>query len=133
MKRRRVQHDQSIEIAATEYRDCILFGDPDRSDQLLNEIRPHCERLMNSYGIQWDSVLEQFMHATLLAFSRFDGESFLSFFLHQALRNFNIPDRPLNVDSADYQGTGLCSFQRTWTSQPERKIMEKMDSGREKS
>ena len=132
MKRRRVQHDQSIEIAAAAYRDCILFGDPDRSDQLLDQIRPHCERLMHSYGIQWDATLESFLHAVLLAFPRFD-ESFISFFLRQARRNFDIPDRPINIDPIDFYGTGLTYFRQKGLSQPERKIVEKMDSGRKKS
>lgn len=131
---RKIKPDQSIEIAAQKYRDCIMLsGNPDRSDQLLDQIRPHCERLMHSYGVQWDSVLEQFLHAVLLGYSRFDGESFLSYFLRNARRNFDIPERPINIDPIDFHGTGLTYFRQKGLSQPERKIMERMDSGREKS
>ena len=121
--RKKTKQDQSIEIAAQKYRDCIMLsGDYDRSDRLLDQIRPHCERLMNSYGIQWDSVLEQFMHAALLGYSRFDGEPFLCYFLRNVRYNFDIPDRPINVNPLDFHGTGLTSFRRTWTSQPERAV-----------
>ena len=123
----RKKTDQSIEIAATAYRDGILYGDPDRSDRLLDQIRPHCEQLMRSYGIQWDSVLEQFLHAVLLGYSRFDGEPFLSFFLRQARRNFEIPDRPINVNPLDFHGTGLTSFRRTWASQPEQRALDRIE------
>lgn len=121
-KRKTYKQDQSLELAAAAYRDCILFGDPDRSDQLLDQIRPHCERLMTSYGIEWDNVLEQFLHATLLGFCRFDGEGFLSYFLRNARYNFDIPDRPINVNPPDFHGTGLTYFREKWESQPERAI-----------
>lgn len=131
--RKKIKPDQSIEIAAQKYRDCILFGDPDRSDQLLDQIRPHCERLMHSYGIQWDATLESFLHAVLLGYSRFDGESFISYFLRNARQNFDIPDRPINIDPIDFRGTGLTFFRQKGLSQPEWKIVEKMDSGRKES
>lgn len=132
MKKKTYKQDQSLELTATEYRDSIMLsGDYDRSDRLLDQIRPHCERLMTSYGIEWDATLESFLHAVLLGYSFYDGESFLSFFLRQARRNFDIPDRPINVNPPDFHGTGLTYFREKWESQPERSI-GKIDRERQK-
>ena len=97
-------------------------GDIDRADALLEHIKPQCEQLMRGYGIIWDPTLDQFLHCVLLGYSPFVEESFLAFFLRNARYNFDIPDRPINVNPLDFHGTGLSSFRRTWTSQPERVV-----------
>lgn len=118
------QSDQSIEIAAQKYRDAVLGnGDIDEADRLLKEIQPQCEQLMRGYGIIWDPTLDQFLRCCLLGYSRFDGESFLAFFLRNARRNFNLP----KIETPDFHGTGLTVFLQTWESSPER-VIGKVDN-----
>ena len=124
--RKKTKPDQSIEIAAQKYRDAVLGnGDIDETDRLLDEIiRPPCQRLMRSYGVLWDPVLEQFLHCVLLAYSLDRREQFLAFFLRNLKNNFTLPEKA----RPDYSGTGLRTFQERWESHPERHSISRVDN-----
>lgn len=121
-KKKPKPEEQTLEIAAQRYRDCVMSsGDIDKADRILAEtIRPPCEQLMRSYGILWDSTLDSFLNVVLLRYSRFDGEKFLSFFLRSAQCNFNMPTKPINRNKVYLHGTGLSVFLQKWESNPER-------------
>lgn len=125
--RKKIKPDQSIEIAAQKYRDAVLGnGDIYETDRLLDEIiRPPCQRLMRSYGVVWDEMLERFLHCCLLGYSRFSGEQFLVFFLRNVRRNFDIPTP--DADKNYFHGTKLTPFLQTWESQPEKLSILKAD------
>lgn len=130
MRKKRAKHDdQTLELAAQEYRVCIMSsGDIKRADALLDGvIRPPCKALMRSYGIQWDNVLEQFLCTVLLHFSRFDGKTFISFFLYHARRNFDIPSVPLAEEGSAYGCASLRFFREVGMSQEEAKTIRKLD------
>lgn len=126
-KKRPKPEEQTLELAAQRYRDCLLSssGNIEEADRLLDDIiRPPCQMLMRSYGIHWDDVLERFLCAILLHFSRFDGMTFISFFLFHARNNFHLPEKPI-VEHPGFDGTGLNRFQRTHESQEEMILLHR--------
>lgn len=124
MRKKKKKPERTLETLAEEYRSCIMStGDVDRSDELIDQIRPPCKALMAAHGIAWDDVLERFLHACLLGFDRFDGELFLNYFLRNARQNFNLP----KIETPDFSGTGLTVFLQRWESQPEKLSIAKAD------
>lgn len=122
-----------IEEAVMEYvrqarrRDNLLSG------FYLDIVRKQAKTVIRNYGLVWDQRAEDLLKDCCIRYDLFSGLTFLSFFSECAEHEYNVSmiqtgESYYSVEG--YNGTGKRTFNRTWTSNPERLTMERVPERR---
>lgn len=118
-----------IEEAVMEFRRQEQRQDTFLSGFYLDIVRAQAKTVTRNYGIVWDHRTEDLLKDCCMKYSIYSGNTFLSFFALSVEHEYrlSVSQSAENYFSAEaYKGSGNRTFQRTWTSTPERLTMERL-------
>lgn len=119
-----------VEEAVKEYRKhTLIHRDKTLSEWYLSFIRSHVQKLFCNLGLPWDDRAEYLLQGCCMYYDLRSKVSFLGYVLEVVKMNYdlNISEKLQNdfYSGQVYKGNGAGTFQRTWTSTPERIATER--------
>lgn len=124
----------SIEDAVLEFQEHERRQDTFLSGFYLDIVRASAKTIVRNYRIVWDQRAEDLLKDCCRRYDIYSGNTFLSFFAMSVEHEYRLslsPSEGSYYSAEGYKGTGNRTFQRTWTSAPERLTIERSDGGRE--